>query len=49
MSLDDALDFFYHSEMYQLIREGVSDSHCMSDLYLADELEDEYHRKNHVK
>lgn len=49
MSLDDALDFFYHSEMYQLMSEGVSDMHCMSDLYLAAELEDEYRRKNHVK
>ena len=30
-SLDTALDFFYHSETYQLIRDGVSDMHCMSD------------------
>ena len=27
------------SEVYQLIRDGVSDMHCMSDAYLADELE----------
>ena len=32
LSLDAALDFFYHSEVYQLIRDGVSDMHCMSDL-----------------
>jgi hypothetical protein len=25
-----------------LIREGVSDLHCMSDEYLVDELEEEY-------
>ena len=42
LSLDAALDFFYHSEVYQLMKEGVSDMHCMSDAYLADELEQEY-------
>ena len=42
ISLDAALDFFYHSEVYQLIRDGVSDMHCMSDAYLAEELEQEY-------
>ena len=42
MSLDDAMDFFYRSELYVLISEGVSDLHCMSDQYLADELADEY-------
>ena len=40
LSLDAALAFFYHSQVYQLIRDGVSD--CMSDAYLADELEQEY-------
>ena len=42
LSLDEALVFFYNSEVYQLIRDGVSDMHCMSDAYLADELEKEY-------
>lgn len=42
ISLDAALGFFYHSEVYQLIRDGVSDMHCMSDMYLAEELEQEY-------
>lgn len=42
ISLDEALDFFYHSDVYQLIRDGVSDMHCMSDEYLAEELEQEY-------
>ena len=46
LSLDAALDFFYHSQVYQLIREGVSDMHCMSDAYLAEELEQEYAEKN---
>lgn len=38
ISLDSALDFFYRSETYRLIRDGISDMHCMSDEYLADEL-----------
>ena len=45
ISLDKALDFFYHSEAYQLIRDGVSDMHCMSDAYLAEELKQEYDDK----
>ena len=45
ISLDAALDFFYHSQVYQLIRDGVSDMHCMSDGYLAEELEIEYNKK----
>ena len=36
---------FYRSEVYLLIRDGVSDMHCMSDAYLAEELEPEYHQK----
>ena len=49
LSLDAALDFFYRSEVYQLIRDGVSDMHCMSDEYLADELILEYQeREEHV-
>lgn len=42
ISVDKALEIFYHSEVYQLIRDGVSDMHCMSDNYLAEELELEY-------
>lgn len=42
ISLDAALDFFYRSEVYRLVCEGVSDMHCMSDEYLADELKIEY-------
>ena len=40
---------FYHSLVYQLIRDGVSDMHCMSDAYLAEELEQEYAEKVPVK
>ena len=42
ISLDDALNFFYHSEVYPLLRDGVSDMHCVSDAYLVEELEREY-------
>lgn len=42
ISLNAALDFFYHSQVYCLVREGVSDMHCMSDEYLAEDLEAEY-------
>lgn len=42
ISLDEALDIFYNSETYKLMRDGVSDMHCMSDSYLADELKQEY-------
>ena len=38
ISLDEALSFFYHSDTYQLLKDGVSDMHCMSDGYLAEEL-----------
>ena len=42
LSLDAALDFFYHSQVYLLMRDGISDMHCMSDAYLAEELQQEY-------
>lgn len=38
-------EYDYHSEVYQLIRDGVSDMHCMSDEYLAEEMEQEYAEK----
>lgn len=42
MSRDDALYLFYGSDTYSLMREGVSDLHCMSDGYLVDELKREF-------
>ena len=45
ISLDTALQFFYKSEVYTLLREGVSDMHCRSDQYLAEELRMEYHKE----
>ena len=41
LSLDAALDFFYHSSLYQLMSEGSSDMHCMSDYYIVQELIEE--------
>ena len=45
LSLEDALDFFYHSETYQELREGIADLHCRSDQYVADELALEYRER----
>ena len=45
LSLDEALGLFYHSEVYQLMRDGVSDMHCMNALYLVEELRLEYQMK----
>lgn len=42
LSLDEALKVFYNSVLYKLLSEGVSDLHCMSDEYIADELFEEY-------
>ena len=41
LSREDALDFFYHSQIYPLLREGVSDLHCRSDAYLVNILQEE--------
>lgn len=45
ISLEKALDIFYHSELYKLMSKGVSDMHCMSDEYLVQELEEEINIK----
>ncbi len=45
MTLEDALAFFYESDTYKLISQGIADMHCRSDEYLADELMIEYHNK----
>ena len=38
ISLRQALDIFYKSRTYQEMRAGVSDMHCRSDAYLAEEI-----------
>ena len=38
ISLRDAMDMFYKSQIYQEMSEGISDMHCRSDKYLAEEV-----------
>ena len=37
-TVKEALDYFYHSDVYTLMSKGISDMHCMSDSYLVEEL-----------
>jgi hypothetical protein len=39
--LREAFDAFYRSNLYIEIRDGISDMHCRSDGYLAEELQRE--------
>ena len=39
LSLREAFDVFYRSNLYIEIRDGISDMHCRSDGYLAEELQ----------
>lgn len=45
IKMEDALNFFYHSMTWELMSEGISDFHCMSDAYLVDNLEREYRKR----
>ncbi|MDR3315111.1 MAG: DUF3791 domain-containing protein [Coriobacteriales bacterium] len=45
ISLRKAFDVFYTSNLYIEIREGISDMHCRSDGYLAEELQGEVARR----
>jgi len=38
IDLSQAMDVFYKSYTYQEMREGISDMHCRSDEYLAEEI-----------
>lgn len=42
ITVKEAMRFFYCSTERELIRDGVSDLHCMSDDYLARDLLEEY-------
>jgi len=42
ISLRDAMDMFYKSQIYQEMSEGISDMHCRSEKYLAEELLQEF-------
>lgn len=37
ISLEEAMDGFYHSQTFQMMQDGVADLHCRSDIYLVDE------------
>lgn len=41
ITLEKALDTFYHSVLYELMSEDVSDMYCMGDEYLVQKLEEE--------
>jgi len=45
VTLREALDVFYKSNLYLDIRNGISDMHCRSDGYLAEELMLERNRR----
>ncbi len=38
ITYEEALQHWYNSITYELVRQGISDMHCMSDEYLAEEL-----------
>ena len=42
LTLDEALEFFYRSETYQELCDGIADLHCRSDQYIVDELKLEF-------
>ncbi|MDR0327444.1 MAG: hypothetical protein LBI05_04015 [Planctomycetaceae bacterium] len=42
----EAIDVFYKSDLYSEITGGISDMHCRSDGYLAEELQLEVERVN---
>ena len=46
VTLEDALDFFYTSSIYQMMNEGIADMHCRSDGYLAELIKEEWKKKD---
>lgn len=38
VSLDEAMEIFYTSPLYEIIDDGTADLICRSDIYLADEI-----------
>lgn len=45
--LEKSMDYFYESQTYELISDGIGDLHCKGIKYLTDELMLEYGIKNH--
>ncbi len=35
--VEEAMDGFYHSQIFRLMDQGIADMHCRSDIYLVDE------------
>lgn len=48
LTYEEALDFFYNSQTFELISEGVADMHCLSDEYLSEELILERNKLKHI-
>lgn len=46
LSREQALSFFYESDTYKLMDEGVGDMHARSDGYLIDELVFEWYKQS---
>lgn len=42
ITLREALDRFYKSQIYIEMRDGISDMHCRSEKYLAEDLIQEF-------
>lgn len=38
VSLDEAMEIFYTSPLFEIIDDGTADLICRSDIYLADEI-----------
>ena len=47
--LRESFDIFYKSNLYTEIVGGISDMHCRSDGYLAEELQLEVNRKGNLQ
>lgn len=46
---EKAMQMFYESKTYMLMSKGISDFHCLSDVYLADEILLEHKKNIHRK
>lgn len=49
ISTNDVLRIFYHSDLYFLLKNGISDIYCMSDNWLVEKLKEECENKNMSK
>lgn len=45
ISTRESLEMFYHSGIYAEMSEGISDMHCRSEAYLAEEIIEEFNQK----